>query len=79
MTSYSWDLPAIVYLRCDRCGRAGQYSRQRFVEIAGTDNPVIALPAFAQARGCKVALDRRQRELGDRCKIRYDIQRMGIA
>lgn len=64
-------LPETIHLICNTCGRAGRYSRERYVEIAGTDNGPAALLSFARAVGCDRAI--KQGEGWDeRCGIVYD-------
>jgi hypothetical protein len=65
-------LPAMVRLRCDRCGRKGQYRRERFIELAGTDIAPSALLPFARAVRCPVALAQNDRSWGERCGVVYD-------
>ena len=66
-------LPDIVRLRCPKCGRQGQYSRARYVAMAGTENAPEALLAFARVAGCPVAMKQHSWEWSDRCGIVYDL------
>lgn len=72
MRSYN-PLPEVIHLRCQKCGRRGRYSRARYVEIAGTDEPTSALLAFARAAGCEVALRQLPGQMDDRCGVGYDL------
>lgn len=65
-------LPEVVRLKCDKCGRHGQYRRERYVAMAGTDRAPSALLPFARAVGCPVALAQNDLSWGDRCGVVYD-------
>lgn len=64
-------LPDPVNLACDMCGRAGRYSRARFVAIAGTDNAPDARLRFAAALGCEKARRQTALQMLDRCGVHY--------
>lgn len=63
--------PEMVHLVCPRCGRAGRYRRERYVEIAGTESAADALPRFARSAGWEVAQRQRVDQVHDSCGIRY--------
>lgn len=72
-------LPEIVRLKCPKCGRSGQYRRDRYVAMAGTDVGPSALLPFARAVGCPVALAQNALSWGDRCGVVYDRGGSGMA
>lgn len=65
-------IPAVVNLCCEKCGRKGRYKRERYIEMAGTSSAPEALLAFARAAECPVALRQHAWEWSDRCGIVYD-------
>jgi hypothetical protein len=68
----------IVFV-CDRCGRRGEYARERLLEeFDSTIDLPSFLAIFAHSRGCGLAIPHptqfdlaRNRE----CRIRYDVER----
>lgn len=50
-------LPAMVRLKCDKCGRKGQYRRERYVEMADLPGWGPQLLTFAKTVGCPWALN----------------------
>ena len=67
--------PWIVFT-CDKCGRHGEYRRQRLIEEFGN---TIAFPdllgVFAHSRGCGFATSSPSAAIGERpCLIRYDVE-----
>lgn len=71
-------LPAMVRLKCDKCGRRGQYRRERYIEMAGTDNAPSALLPFARAVGCPVAIAQTPQTWDGRCGVVYDLRREDV-
>lgn len=67
-------LPEVVHLICPKCGRKGRYRRDRYLAIAGVDDPPSALLAFAKAMGCPLATDREPLDWERRCKVVYDLE-----
>jgi len=65
-------LPAVVCLRCDRCGRRGQYPRRRYHELAYSEGWGSDLLTFAKRVQCPVALAQTKQSYGDRCQIVHD-------
>ncbi|WP_300009617.1 hypothetical protein [uncultured Roseobacter sp.] len=66
----AWDYPHNpVRIRCDKCGRAGQYPKARFVEIVGRDT---ALPKALGviAKDCPKA-NKPSHIVHDRCGAYY--------
>lgn len=74
----AWDYPLdIVRLKCEKCGRYGQYSKARFIELVGADT---SLP---EAR-YKIAKDCPREKSGiamhNRCGVSYpDLSKLGSA
>lgn len=73
---YSRPLPDPVHVRCDTCKRSGRYSRQRFIEIAGTDSAPEARLAFARVMGCAKA-HLSQGDWQNQCWLIYDLAAEG--
>ena len=54
----------LVRLSCEKCGRSGQYRKQKLIERYGAD---IRLPDLRQ----EIAQCRRHGQMHDACMVRY--------
>jgi len=54
----------LVRLSCEKCGRSGQYRKQKLIERYGAD---IRLPDLRE----EIAQCRRQGQMHDTCMVRY--------
>ena len=54
----------VVRLRCEKCGRAGQYQRAKLIERYGPD---IRLPDLRE----EIAQCERARQMHDACGVHY--------
>jgi len=59
------DYPSdVVRLSCEKCGRSGQYRKQKLIERYGADMP---LPDLRE----EIAQCERQGKMHDACMVRY--------
>ncbi|SFU97201.1 hypothetical protein SAMN04488527_1606 [Aliiroseovarius crassostreae] len=66
----AWDYPfPVVVIRCDACGRAGRYSKARFVELVGRDTQLPTALGII-AKSCPKA-NKPADVLHDRCRAHY--------
>ena len=66
----AWDFPKdTVRIACDKCGRQGQYTKKRFMELVGKNTQLpCALGMIAQ--GCDRA-NLPSHLMHDRCRAHY--------
>ena len=66
----TWDYPKnTVRIYCDRCGRKGQYSKERFLELVGRDTPLPQALGIL-AKDCDRA-NLPAHVIHDRCRAHY--------
>jgi len=61
LSEYPGDM---VRLSCEKCGRSGQYRKQKLIERYGAD---IRLPDLRE----EIAQCERRRQMRDACMVRY--------
>ena len=64
-------------MRCSIFGRSGQYSEERFFDLAGNSSRPDALLPFARHAGWELAQKQDPLQMHDRCGIRYVVDEWG--